>query len=114
MPVTICTWNINSVRLREPIVCKLMEEEAPDILCLQETKSPVDKIPTEAFAALGYTTMIARGDKGYNGVAILSKLAMEAVEPQNFGGKGDARHVAGRLGSGDWWQVMHSFWVGTW
>ena len=100
MPVTICTWNINSVRLREPIVCKLMEEEAPDILCLQETKSPVDKIPTEAFAALGYTTMIARGDKGYNGVAILSKLAMEAVEPQNFGGKGDARHVAGRLGSG--------------
>lgn len=100
MPVTVATWNINSVRLREPIVLKLLEEQAPDVLCLQETKSPVEKIPTEGFAALGYTTMIARGDKGYNGVAILSKLPMETVEPQNFGGKGDARHVVGRLESG--------------
>ena len=100
MPVTICTWNINSVRLREPIVAKLLEEEAPDILCLQETKSPVDKIPTERFAALGYRSMVARGDKGYNGVAILSKLPLEEVAPQNFGGKGDARHVVARLASG--------------
>ncbi|MEM7270229.1 MAG: exodeoxyribonuclease III [Pseudomonadota bacterium] len=100
MPVTICTWNINSVRLREPIVLKLLKEEAPDILCLQETKSPVEKIPTENFAALGYEHMIARGDKGYNGVAILSRIPIEADEPQNFGGKGDARHVVGRLASG--------------
>ncbi|MEM7522339.1 MAG: exodeoxyribonuclease III [Pseudomonadota bacterium] len=100
MTVTICTWNINSVRLREGIVQRLMREEAPDVLCLQETKSPVEKIPTEGFAALGYETMIARGDKGYNGVAIFSKLPMEEVAPQNFGGKGDARHVAGRLSSG--------------
>lgn len=100
MPVTVCTWNINSVRLREPIVLKLLEEEAPDVLCLQETKSPVDKIPTENFAALGYTSMVARGDKGYNGVAILSRLPMEGADPQNFGGKGDARHVVGRLASG--------------
>lgn len=100
MPVTICTWNINSVRLREQIVLNLLRDEAPDVLCLQETKSPVEKIPTEGFAGLGYTTMIARGDKGYNGVAILSKLPMEAVDPQNFGGKGDARHVVGRLKNG--------------
>ena len=100
MPVTICTWNINSVRLREPIVLKLLKEEAPDVLCLQETKSPVEKIPTDGFAALGYNVMIARGDKGYNGVAILSRVPMEEVAPQNFGGKGDARHVAGRLASG--------------
>jgi exodeoxyribonuclease-3 len=100
MPVTVATWNINSVRLREPIVLKLLEEQAPDVLCLQETKSPAEKVPTEGFAALGYTTMIVRGDKGYNGVAILSKLPMETVEPQNFGGKGDARHVVGRLESG--------------
>lgn len=100
MPVTICTWNINSVRLREPIVLRLLKEEAPDVLCLQETKSPVDKIPLEGFAALGYETVIARGDKGYNGVAIISRLPIEPVEPQNFGGKGDARHVVGRLESG--------------
>lgn len=100
MPVTICTWNINSVRLREPIVLRLLAEEAPDVLCLQETKSPVEKIPLEGFAALGYSTVIARGDKGYNGVAIISRLPMTEVAPQNFGGKGDARHVVGRLESG--------------
>ena len=108
MPVTICTWNINSVRLREPIVLKLLEEEAPDVLCLQETKSPVDKIPTEGFAALGYQHMVARGDKGYNGVAILSRLPLAEIEPQNFGGKGDARHVAARLPSG---AVVHNIYL---
>lgn len=100
MSVTVCTWNINSVRLREELVLRLLREEAPDILCLQETKSPVEKIPLEGFAGLGYDTVIARGDKGYNGVAILSRLPMETVEPQNFGGKGDARHAVGRLKSG--------------
>lgn len=100
MPVTICTWNINSVRLREALVLRLLRDEAPDILCLQETKSPVEKLPLEGFAALGYTHALARGDKGYNGVMILSRLPLDPVEPQNFGGKGDARHVAGRLASG--------------
>ena len=71
MPFTLATWNINSVRLRETLVHKLLTEEAPDILCLQECKSPVEKIPLEGFAALGYPHMIARGQKGYNGVAIL-------------------------------------------
>lgn len=100
MPVTICTWNINSVRLREPIVLKLLSEYAPDVLCLQETKSPAEKIPLEGFAALGYDTVIARGDKGYNGVALISRIPLDPVEPQNFGGKGDARHVVGRTKSG--------------
>ena len=49
----ICTWNINSVRLREPLVLKLLAQEAPEVLCLQECKSPVEKIPIEGFAALG-------------------------------------------------------------
>ncbi len=45
MPFTLATWNINSVRLRADLVAKLMKEEAPDVLCLQECKSPVEKIP---------------------------------------------------------------------
>ncbi|MEM9716307.1 MAG: endonuclease/exonuclease/phosphatase family protein, partial [Pseudomonadota bacterium] len=61
MATTICTWNINSVRLREPIVLDLLKQKRPDVLCLQETKSPVEKIPTENFADLGYRHMIARG-----------------------------------------------------
>ena len=45
MPFTIATWNINSVRLRMPIVERLLIEHAPDILCLQETKCPDDLFP---------------------------------------------------------------------
>ena len=74
---TLATWNINSVRLRAGLVVKLLKEEAPDVLCLQECKSPVDKIPVEDFAAAGYPHIVARGQKGYNGVAILSKMPLE-------------------------------------
>jgi len=108
MPITLATWNINSVRLRADIVCKLLKEEAPDILCLQECKSPVDKIPAEMFANLGYTHMVARGQKGYNGVAILSKLAMEEAGAYDFAELGHARHIAGRLENG---VVIHNFYV---
>ena len=80
----ICTWNINSVRLREGLVAKLMAEEQPDVLCLQECKSPVDKIPLEQFQALGYRYMVARGQKGYNGVAILSKLPITDAGDKDF------------------------------
>ncbi len=100
MSFTIATWNINSVRLREALVLRLLREEAPDVLCLQECKSPVDKIPTEAFREMGYGWMVARGQKGYNGVAILSRLPLEDVGHRDFCGRGDARHVAARLENG--------------
>lgn len=100
MPFTIATWNINSVRLREGLVLKLLREEAPDILCLQECKSPVELIPTEGFAALGYHHMVARGQKGYNGVAILSKLPLAEAGAEDFAGLNHARHVAARLENG--------------
>lgn len=108
MSFTLATWNINSVRLREPLVLKLLEEEAPDVLCLQECKSPVDKIPTEGFAALGYTHMVARGQKGYNGVAILSKIPMVEAGAEDFADLGHARHIAGRLENG---VTIHNFYV---
>jgi len=108
MSFTLATWNINSVRLREPIVLKLLEEQAPDVLCLQECKSPVDKIPTEGFAALGYTHMVARGQKGYNGVAILSKIPMIEAGAEDFASLGHARHIAGQLENG---VTIHNFYV---
>ncbi len=108
MPFTIATWNINSVRLREPIVLKLLEEEAPDVLCLQECKSPVDKIPTEGFASLGYKHMIANGQKGYNGVAILSRVPIREVARHDFVNLGHARHIAGQLENG---VTIHNFYV---
>lgn len=100
MSFTLATWNINSVRLREGLVLRLLSEETPDVLCLQECKSPVDKIPTEAFHALGYTHMVARGQKGYNGVAILSKIPLSDAGGEDFASLGHARHVAATLENG--------------
>lgn len=108
MAFTIATWNINSVRLRAPLVHRLMTEEAPDILCLQECKAPVDLIPLDGFRNLGYTHAVARGQKGYNGVAILSKLPLQEVGAHDFVDLGHARHVAARLDSGI---TIHNFYV---
>lgn len=108
MPLTVATWNINSVRLRADLVARLLREEGPDVLCLQECKSPVEKIPASIFAALGYPHMIARGEKGYNGVAILSRLPIEEAGSLDFAGLGHARHIAGRLENG---VTVHNFYV---
>lgn len=108
MPFTLATWNINSVRLRENLVAKLMAEEAPDVLCLQECKSPVDKIPLEQFHALGYPHMVARGQKGYNGVAILSKIPIKEAGAEDFASLGHARHIAAKLENG---VTVHNFYV---
>ncbi|WP_439561245.1 exodeoxyribonuclease III [Roseinatronobacter sp.] len=108
MPFTLATWNINSVRLRAELVLKLLREEAPDVLCLQECKSPVDKMPFDLFAQAGYGYWAARGQKGYNGVAILSRLPLEDAGHIDWCGRGDARHVAARLENG---VVIHNCYI---
>ena len=106
--LTIATWNINSVRLRQGLVARLLSEEAPDILCLQECNSPVEKLPLDAFAPLGYGHVVARGQKGYNGVAILSRVPIEDAGHRHFVGREDARHVAARLPDGT---LLHNFYI---
>ena len=108
MSFTLATWNINSVRLREGLVARLLTEEMPDILCLQECKSPVELIPMDQFRALGYRYMVARGQKGYNGVAILSKLPITDAGDKDFAQLGHARHVSARLENG---VTIHNFYV---
>ena len=108
MPFTLATWNINSVRLRAGLVERLLRDEAPDILCLQECKSPVEKMPLERFAALGWRHAVVRGQKGYNGVAILSRLPLEDAGHIDWCGRGDARHVAARLADGT---VIHNLYI---
>jgi exodeoxyribonuclease-3 len=105
---TIATWNINSVRLREGLVSRFLTEESPDILCLQECKSPVEKIPLTAFRELGYNHIVARGQKGYNGVAILSRLPIEDAGDRDYARLGHARHVAARLENG---VVIHNMYI---
>ena len=72
----IATWNVNSVRTRLDQVLAWLEAEAPEVLCLQETKVSDELFPLAAFEALGYRALIS-GQKAYNGVAILSRLPIE-------------------------------------
>jgi exodeoxyribonuclease-3 len=98
MPLKITTWNINSVRLRIDLVAKFLKSARPDVLCLQETKCPDDAFPLKRFQRLGYEHAALNGQKGYHGVAVLSRLPFERVDVQSFCGKTDCRHVAVTLG----------------
>jgi exodeoxyribonuclease-3 len=100
MALTIATWNINSVRLRIGNLARLARELAPDVICLQETKTPDEFFPREAVAALGYTHMLIHGMKGYNGVAILSRVALTQTGNQSWCGREDCRHIVAGLPGG--------------
>ena len=98
MRLSITTWNINSVRLRIDQVTRFLSEQAPDVLCLQETKCPVDKFPEKAIRAAGYEHIAFAGMKGYNGVAIISRYPVQDVTVNQFCEKEDARQISLRLG----------------
>jgi exodeoxyribonuclease-3 len=96
--LSITTWNINSVRLRIDHVTRFLSEQAPDVLCLQETKCPIDKFPEKAIHAAGYEHIAFAGMKGYNGVAIISRYPVQDVTVNQFCEKEDARQISLRLG----------------
>lgn len=95
--VCVTTWNINSVRLRLPHVEKYLREEAPDVLCLQEIKCQEHQFPAEAFAELGYRHQAVHGQKGYHGVATVSRLPIREVSRHDWQDNGEARHVGVEL-----------------
>lgn len=70
MPLTLATWNVNSLKVRLPHLLDWLGRHAPDIVCLQETKLPDDRFPAAEVRAAGYQSAFA-GQKTYNGVAIL-------------------------------------------
>ncbi|MGB2207221.1 MAG: exodeoxyribonuclease III [Parvibaculales bacterium] len=109
----IVSWNINSVRLRENLVLKLMKELDPDIICLQETKCPNDQFPEKAFAKAGFSHIAKNGIKGYHGVATLSKHAIIDSDIVDYCGKGDGRHIAVTVKSGKTAKpvTVHNFYV---
>ena len=84
MTFSITTWNINSVRLRMPIVEQFLVRYKPDVLCLQETKCPNGEFPLKPLRALGYEHIIIHGQKGYHGVAIASKLPLTEDHRQDY------------------------------
>ena len=75
----IATWNVNSVRTRLDQVVAWLQQERPEVLCLQETKVTDELFPRAAFEALGYQVVIS-GQKAYNGVAMLSLLPLDDVQ----------------------------------
>jgi exodeoxyribonuclease-3 len=74
----ITTWNINGIRARIEGAVAYVREARPDVLCLQEIKTVDEGFPTEAFTDLGYT-VATHGQKGFNGVALLSLHGLEDV-----------------------------------
>lgn len=104
----LATWNINSVRLRFGLVARFLKEEAPDVLALQETKVINDLFPAEGFKKLGYVHQAINGQKGYHGVAVLSKLPFVKSTAREFCQKGDSRHMCVTLENG---VELHDFYV---
>jgi exodeoxyribonuclease-3 len=108
MPMRVTSWNINSVRLRLPLLKQVIAEARPDVLCLQEIKADNDSFPRDAIAELGYAHQLVRpGIKGQAGVAILSRRPIAAGVDRAWCGREDGRHVAARLGDIE----IHSFYV---
>ncbi|MEE9300461.1 MAG: exodeoxyribonuclease III [Alphaproteobacteria bacterium] len=108
MRLKLATWNVNSVRLRLKGLARLAAEASPDVICLQETKVTDEAFPLHACRELGYPHILIRGQKSYNGVAILSRLALEEGEARRWCGRADSRHLIARLDPGI---ELHNFYV---
>jgi exodeoxyribonuclease-3 len=104
----IATWNINSVRLRIEQVLKFTNDKNIDLLCLQETKTEDQFFPSNDFLKIGMKYQYFRGEKSYNGVAILSKIKFQEKEHINWCNKGDCRHISVQLGEKI---ELHNFYV---
>jgi exodeoxyribonuclease-3 len=108
----VATWNINSLRLRVDLLDRLIAALDPDVICLQETKVPDALFPAEAAPARGYRHVAHLGMKGYNGVAILSRLKLDLVhDSPDWCARGDCRHLAVRLHVPSGPITLHNFYV---
>ena len=95
----IVTWNVNSIRVRLQAVMNWIDQEQPDVLCLQEIKVTDELFPAEPFEALGYQVAVS-GQKTYNGVAILSRYdATEVLAGfPDYDAEGQKRLIAATVG----------------
>ena len=80
------TWNVNSLKVRQERVEQWLDDVAPDIVCMQETKLADSAFPQLAFEALGYSAA-HHGEGRWNGVAVLSRVGLDDV---SFGFADDA------------------------
>jgi len=92
----IATWNINGIKARLDTLLTWLKDASPDIACLQEIKCVDEAFPSEMFEELGYNVAV-HGQKGFNGVALLSKLPFDETTPRLGGDDADeqARYLEG-------------------
>jgi exodeoxyribonuclease-3 len=107
MRLRLCTWNVNSVRLRAEQVARFVTEQAPDVLCLQEIKCREGEFPREAFVEMGLPHLRIAGQKGWHGVAIASRLPIEDAPPLQVCREGHARCVGGTVAGVE----VHNFYI---
>ena len=96
----IATWNVNGLRARIDFITHWLKNREPDVVGMQELKVTDDEFPHEPFNDLGYE-VITHGQKGWNGVAIASRLPIEVTD-RGLPGEDDAgaRLIRGRIGDG--------------
>ena len=92
----IATWNINGIKARHDVVIGWLKRAEPDIICLQEIKSIDENFPASEIEALGYNVE-THGQKGFNGVALLSRMPFDEVNRGLPGDESDeqARFIEG-------------------
>src|SRR5579859_6494520 len=96
MPVTVATWNVNSVKARLPHLFDWLAAAEPDVVLLQETKCVNEEFPRLELESLGWHLAL-RGQKTYNGVAILSRHAIVEEIASLDGDDGESRYIEAKL-----------------
>ena len=88
----IATWNINGIKARLEVAVTWVKEASADVVCLQEIKSVTEAFPAGAFEELGYNVAV-HGQKGFNGVAILSKRPFDEIAVRGLPGDEGDQHA---------------------
>ncbi len=107
----IISWNINSVRLRLPLLQKFVVKNQPDVICLQETKVVDELFPVDEIKNLGFDYIEFSGEKSYNGVAILSKIPFSNPQKIDILGYSHKRHLSFDLEIAGQKIALHNFYV---
>lgn len=107
----LVSWNINSLRLRLPLVKEFIEHASPDVICFQEIKVEDALFPLLEVRALGYDHVEFSGEKSYNGVAIFSKFPLKNRLIEDVHNYGHKRHIAVDVATKIGDVTLHNFYV---